>query len=210
MDNRSTSRISNNQPAPSQPGLQVSPSASAPAFTPEVVTLPGSRRTLFVVLLAIGVIVVGVAAGVFIEVWKGDVYFHDFYFRPSGDASRVVSSEMQLCEKYRMLKNDGNPEAGKLLTPLPAVPVDPISQEEADRLQANCFLHQDIRILAVRGAPSSRFVLVTEGNVSAPTLQVRSGTRVDRIQRAMISPDLIVEVRDGIIHGIRAEMHSGQ
>jgi len=160
-------------------------------------------------VLGIG-LVICVLLVVIVGIWKDDFYFHDFYFRLSGDAPAVMQAEMQLCEKYKVLKNAGDSSADQLLAALPAMPAEPISQEEAERFQADCFLHQDIRILSVHLASSNQFVLVTKGNVSAPTLQIRTAKGVDRVQRTMVNPDLIVEVRDGKIHGIRAKMHGDQ
>ncbi len=91
---------------------------------------------------------------------------------------------------------------------LRAAPEQPLSPDEAERLQTTCFLHQSLRILSIRPIASNRFVLVAKGQVLAPRLQVRTPTGVDRSQRTMIDPDLTVEVRDGKIHGVRAEMHS--
>lgn len=120
----------------------------------------------------------------------------------------VAPSEKIVCEQWQASKNAGDPSAAQLLAALPDAPSEPISAEEAERFQAGCFLHQDIRIVSIRPVSSNRFVLVTKGNVSAPALQVRAAQGVDRIQRTMVNPDVIVEVREGRIHGVRAEMHS--
>jgi hypothetical protein len=204
MERESSSRISKNGQSPARQGLQVSPSAPAPGFEPRAFELPRSRRTLFVV----GLIVLGVAAIVLGGMWIddfhfGDFYFHDFSFRHVEKAPEAVAAETQVMERFTSLKNAGDSAADELLAPLPAVSLEPISQEEADRFKVNGFLHRNIRIQSVRAVSSHRFLLTTEGNWSAPPLQVRSAHGVDRIQRILFNPDLLVEVRDGIIHGIR-------
>ncbi|HWG44125.1 MAG TPA: hypothetical protein VN688_15210 [Gemmataceae bacterium] len=202
MERKLSSDISKNEP-PTRQGLQVSPSAPVPGLKPDAFTLPRSRRTLYRVLVAIGLVVAGIAAAVIVGVWKSDHYIHDSYFRSSGDVPEVVPTEKQVVERFKTLKNAGDPVADELLAPLAAVPVEPISQEEADRFKVNCFLHQNIHIQSVRAVASNRFILATEGNLSTPPLQVRSAKGADRIQHILFNPDLIVEVRDGIIHGVR-------
>ncbi len=123
---------------------------------------------------------------------------------------RGTPAAMQLSKRYQALKNAGDSAADALLVPMPTVPAKPVSPEEAERIQTECFLHQDIRILSIRADSPHRLVLTTKGNVSAPTLQVQTAKGVDRVQRTMANPDLIVEVRGGRIHGVRAEMHSGR
>ena len=125
---------------------------------------------------------------------------------PAADAVEVPSPEFQLCQRWMSLKNDGDPEAEKLLEPLPKLPVDPISEEQADRFNASYALHQaNVRIKAIRPLAGPRFLVVTEGSISAPTLPVRSAKRVDNIQRALFNPSLVVEVSNGKIHPIRPQ-----
>ena len=58
------------------------------------------------------------------------------------------------------------------------------------------------------GVPVSDFTAGLYGAfaVSAALLQVRSGTKIDRIQRVVTNPKLVVEVRDGKIYGLRAQL----
>lgn len=121
----------------------------------------------------------------------------------------AMLADRRLCEQYKELKNDGDASANQLLATLPEVPADPMSQEQADRFQVDCFLHQNIRIVSIRVSSSNRFILSTHGNVSAPAISVRGAHGVERIQRTMSNPDLCVEVRNGKLHGVRAELHSG-
>src|SRR5205823_2138386 len=97
-----------------------------------------------------------------------------------------------------------------LLGPAPSVPAAPISQEEADRLQADFFLREDVRIVGVgRDRRTRALVLFARGNVSAPALPVRTAGGVESAQRTMANPDLSVEVRDGRVYGVAANLHRG-
>jgi hypothetical protein len=140
-----------------------------------------------------------------------------FQVLPSQPAepSQAVTDEEVLCDRFAHLHNAGDPAAEALLGRVPVVPDAPATSEEASRLQADFFLRAPIEILQVapeRGrpvSPTGRFVFVTKGNVAAPTLQERTSTGVERSQRTMSNPDLVVEVRDGKIYGVRAELHVG-
>jgi hypothetical protein len=124
-----------------------------------------------------------------------------------------------LCEQFMALKNAGDPAAGGLLGRLPVVPDAPQSRAEVDRLQTDFFLREKLRIVRVevegrqqghrRAAPTGRLVLVTRGNVSAPTIALQTSNGVERSQRTMSNPDLVVEVRDGKIYGVRSELYMG-
>ena len=50
-------------------------------------------------------------------------------------------------------------------------------------------------------------MLYTKGNVSAPTLDVKTETGMEAAQRTMANPDLVVEVRNGRIYGVAAHLH---
>jgi hypothetical protein len=120
------------------------------------------------------------------------------------------SPEEQVCRRFMALKNAGDPQAEALLAPRPRVPDTAVSEAEADRLDADIMLHQDYRIrdlVPLGGGLLSRFVLVVEGSVTSERILVRTPTGTDANQRSMWSPDLIVEVRDGKIHGVRARLH---
>jgi hypothetical protein len=162
----------------------------------------------FAPLIWLGIVLL-VTAGVviFVDAWNG----RSRSLAPdvSGKADDGMGGMRQLAGDFQRLKNANDPAVEQLLGSMPAVPEGPISQEEAERFQADCFLRQNLHVRSIRIAPANRFVVVTKGNVSAPTLSVRTANGVDRIQRTMSNPDLIVEVRDGKIHGVRAELHSG-
>jgi hypothetical protein len=130
----------------------------------------------------------------------------------AADPNRIVGPEEQLCRQFMTLKNAHDPQAEQLLAPRPAVPTAAVSPSEADRLNADIMLHQDFTVqdvypdaAAEPGAP--HMVLVTRGSVSSDRILVQTATGTEASQRAMFSPDLIVEVRDGKIHGVRPQLH---
>jgi hypothetical protein len=116
-----------------------------------------------------------------------------------------------VCEAFMQLKNAKDAAADDLLGPLPPVPSDPVTEEEADRLDTDYVLHSPLYIIAVRpdtaasvGKPS-RCVLVVKGTFSCRPLRVRGSE--SHSQRHLVNPDLIVEVRDGKLYGVRAQVH---
>jgi hypothetical protein len=121
-----------------------------------------------------------------------------------------------LCEQFMALKNAGDPAADELLGRLPVVPNGPVSPAEVERLETDFFLRDKLRIVRVevegrqlghpRSAPTGRLVLNTKGDVSAPTIAVQGAKPR---QRTMSNPDLVVEVRDGKIYGVRSELYMG-
>jgi hypothetical protein len=122
------------------------------------------------------------------------------------------SAQQGVCEHFMALKNAGDPKAEALLPPRPAVPEMPVSPEEADRLDADIMLHQPFRVRDVYSVGSwwrgtRQFVLVTEGALSSERIRVRTPTGIDENQRSVFSPDLVVEVRDGKLYGVRARLH---
>jgi hypothetical protein len=124
---------------------------------------------------------------------------------------RELTEEELLCDRFARLHNAGDPAAAALLGRVPAVPGAPVTSEEVNRLQADYFLREpvDIRQVGPERGSRGRFVFVTKGNVAAPTLPERTPTGVERNQRTMSNPDVVVEVRDGKIYGVRAELHMG-
>ncbi len=176
------------------------PEASRERQRPEV-----SLRCWVPVCLAAFLLAVG--AWVAHQAWSGWPAF-------TGNGKPPVqewTGEKLLCDRFARLHNTGDPAASALLGRVPAVPDAPVSSEEINRLQADYFLREPLEILQVdpeRGS-RGRFVFVTRGNVAAPTLSERTPTGVERSQRTMSNPDIVVEVRDGKIYGVRAELHVG-
>ena len=110
--------------------------------------------------------------------------------------------EERLCAEFMQRKNAGAP-APELLGPPPAVPDGPVSPEEADRLDTEFSLRQDVHFSGVgRAAKPGELVLCAKGSVSAPELRVRTASGVETHQRVMFNPDVTVEVRDGRIYGV--------
>jgi hypothetical protein len=214
-----SSRIAKNGTASSHRTREVSPSPAAHPFDLDKLRLARSRPLVslvrrlslsrpFAFLIWLGMVLLVIAVVVIIvDVWNG----RSRSLRPDGGvtADDGVGEVRRLAGVFQNLKNANDPAVEQLLGPMPAVPEEPISQEEAERFQADCFLRQNLQILSIRMARADRLVVVTKGNVSAPTISVRTANGVDRIQRTMSNPDLIMEIRDGKIHGVRAELHSG-
>ncbi len=117
--------------------------------------------------------------------------------------------EERLCAQFMQRKNAGAP-APELLGPPPAVPDGPVSPEEADRLDTEFSLRQDVHFSGVgRAAKPGELVLCAKGSVSAPELRVRTASGVETHQRVMFNPDVTVEVRDGRIYGVSSGAHMG-
>jgi hypothetical protein len=125
---------------------------------------------------------------------------------------RAIGPNEQLCRRFMALKNAGDPAADQLLAPRPTVLETPVSEEDADRFDADIMLHQNFRVRDVYPVHAerpelTRVVLVVEGALSSERIQVKTPTGIDTNQRSVANPDLIVEVRDGLIHGVRARLH---
>jgi hypothetical protein len=130
---------------------------------------------------------------------------------PPPDWSQAPATpEERLCAQFMRLKNNGDPGALTLLGPPTALPKGPVSQQEADRLDAEYFLRQDIHFTGVgRATRAGELVLCANGSVSAPERQVRTANGVESHQRVLFNPDVTVEVRDGRIYGVSAGAHLG-
>jgi hypothetical protein len=132
----------------------------------------------------------------------------------SGDVPALEAA--RVCRQFAEYKNAGDPKADDLLEPAPELPTEPVSAEEADRLDAQLMLRgqfrvKDVRPLKVRGRSgsdgASRFVLVAEGGLDSQTFRVRTPTGSEPHQRILYNPDITVEVRDGKIRGLHAGLH---
>jgi hypothetical protein len=118
-----------------------------------------------------------------------------------------------VCDQFMQLKNARDPAAAELLGPLPPVPADPVTEEEADRLDAEFVLHSPLQVVEVRADTSAsadgkaaHCVLVVKGTFTCRPLRVVGAHGLS--QRYLVNPDLIVEVRDGKIYGLRAQLHT--
>lgn len=120
--------------------------------------------------------------------------------------ARIVTPEEQLCLEFAERKNRGDPRANDLLGPPPVVPATAVTEADAQRLDTEIFLRRDYRIREVRpeGSDGRIVVLVVEGNLMSEPMRVGTdglGTR------QIVNPDLVVEVRNGKIHGVLAQLH---
>jgi hypothetical protein len=156
-----------------------------------VLTRSLTRRS-WVVWLVVAVVVAGAGGAAWVSYGRA----------PDGQA---------LCEQFAQLKNAGDPAAEDLLGPALAVPQDPIFPEQAEPINADALLRgPGLRVVKVRpdrSAPDGhRFLLVTQGGSAGPVMHVRSGQTVDRVQKVVSNPELVVEVRDGKLYGVRVQL----
>jgi hypothetical protein len=120
---------------------------------------------------------------------------------------RTEEDPLLLCRRFADLRNAHDAGAEALLGPAAAVPKGPVTPEEAERIDADTFLRRDhLRIVDVRREPAGRFLLVMRGGAAGEPLDIRSEGKVNHSQRVMSNPALVVEVRDGKIHGVRAQL----
>jgi hypothetical protein len=130
---------------------------------------------------------------------------------PTTDNKRwePATAEDRVCDQFMKRRKAGDPEASALLGANPVQPEGEVTALEGERLQTDFFLRDpSLQIRGIRRTPEvGQYVLVTQGNVAAPRLQIRRNDDVSSEQRTMTNPDLFVEVRDGKIFGIRATLH---
>ncbi len=133
---------------------------------------------------------------------------------PTGTAEKEADSpELDLCRRFMALKNDRDPAAGDLLGPAPVVPTSPVSPEEADRLHAEFFLHDNYRVASVQpetekvSGSDARFVLALKGGVSSPIIRQTGPNGTDAINRSLSDPDIIVRVEGKKILAVSWRLH---
>jgi hypothetical protein len=163
-----------------------------------------NRSRLLAVLVMIVLVLASVVA---LLIW---LIHKNWQSAPSVDEAGQRAEAV--CLQFIERRNADDPRAHELLGVQPVMPQAPISADEAQRLQTDFFLRGDLEYRGVkgeRGGKSPRFRLSTRGNVTVDTLTIRTPSGTERSQRTMTNPDLIVEVRDGKIHGLRAELHMG-
>ena len=218
--NYSSSSISSKPSAAGSRGVVKTPTAPAPSYGPE--DAPQVARTSWLLrrpalaALLIGLIVTPVVCLV-AGLTLGDKLPLSSRSGPpattpsSSDWSQApITDDERVCADFIRLKNTGSPDALALLGPVPAVPGGPVSEEQADRLETDFFLREDVRIVGAGRDPHTQaFVLYAKGNVSAPALKVQTAGGVENAQRTMANPDLAVEVRDGRIYGVASSLHMG-
>jgi hypothetical protein len=113
--------------------------------------------------------------------------------------------DLRLCQRFAALKNARDASADDLLGPALTVSPQPVTPEEAARLNADAFLRADLVVQDVRADDDAhRFILVMKGSATGEPLRIRSGDQVDRVQQMVTNPELIVEVREGKIYPLSA------
>jgi hypothetical protein len=122
-----------------------------------------------------------------------------------------TTAEGRLLAEFVERKNNGDPAAFALLGPAPDFSGPPVPKEEADRLQTDFYLRQNVQFTGVgRDKKTGALVLFGKGGAAAPTMQVITANGLEPSgQRVLINPDLTVEVRDGHIYGVAANLHVG-
>jgi hypothetical protein len=130
--------------------------------------------------------------------------------RSSADADwskAPQTDDERLCADFIALKNAHKSEANRFLAELEPAPDGAVARAVADRLQTDYFLRQDFEVVgARRGRTKDSLVLITRGKATAPAVQIRDGDRIETEQRTMFNLDLTVEVRQGKIYGVRADL----
>jgi hypothetical protein len=122
-------------------------------------------------------------------------------FRPDPEQER-------LCRRFMELKNQNDPAAGELLGPAPVVPIEPVSSEEVRRLDAEIFLRRNCKVVSVRpGSQPGQFLIALQGSVDSERIPFNGPNGPDVSFRSVYNPDVVVEVREGKIHGVRAQLH---
>jgi len=164
---------------------------------------PGSHRLrwrLGLLWLALVVIVGGAA-------WA--VHERGRTQEEGGGSPNAGQENLILCWRFAALKNGRQAGADELLGPAAKAPAQPVTPEEAARINADAFLRADLLVLDVRPDDSARgghrFVLVTKGTATGEPLRVRSSEAVERTQQMVTNPELVIDVYDGRIHAVRAQ-----
>jgi hypothetical protein len=135
-------------------------------------------------------------------------------------AFEAITNDEKILRQFAVLTNRGRTVGSRaLLGPPPVFNDDPVSETEADARQAHYYLHNDPGIVSIRrGEPGpgnrwlntpGRYTLVSFVQGSTPALRVRNvrGEVESPSKLFIINPDLVVEIREGKIQGIRAELH---
>jgi hypothetical protein len=130
------------------------------------------------------------------------------------------TSEDRVLQSFMRQVNQGDAGAKELLGPAAVFDEQPVSEAEADARQADYFLrHPKLRIESIRPGEHvkgkrvptpNRYTLVTKVQASTPPLRVRDAAgRVEPpSQLSMKDPDIVVDVKDGKLHAVRADLSS--
>ena len=134
--------------------------------------------------------------------------------RPQSD---LTEEEDRLVDAFRKARNEDG-KSTLNLAPEPTIDRNPVSEDEWEAMQSHYILHRVKRVIAIRaGEPGKgtkwlktphRYTLTTKVGIATPKVAVKVGDRVEAPSSLLITnPDIVVEVRDGKIHALRAEIH---
>lgn len=131
------------------------------------------------------------------------------------------SAEDRLLDEAVGLLNRQGAGAHRLLGPAAVFDDQPVSEADADARQADFYLrHPKTQITGIRrgeltrgklvGA-KGRYTLTTKVEASTPSLRIRNekGVVGSPSRLFMINPAIVVELRDGKVHAVRAELNDG-
>jgi hypothetical protein len=135
---------------------------------------------------------------------------------------KPVTAADRVIDGFARKANAKDREAVGLLGPEAVFDGKPISEQEADARQADYYLRRpELRVITIRsGEPGKKrkkgdpprdvYTLVTKVQGSTPPLTVRNAKGVVESPSRLfiIDPDIVVEVKDGKIHGVRSELRS--
>jgi len=131
-------------------------------------------------------------------------------------AWKPESTDDKLIDRFVRLRKAKDAEALKLLSPLPPVE-KPIAESEFEPCAADHFLRSDkLKIVEIwKGEPGKdgkpvpargRYTLVTKGSASTPPLLEKNANGgASPSQMHINNPKLVVEVKGGVIHGVRTD-----
>jgi|SRR5579884_386813 len=116
---------------------------------------------------------------------------------------------------FLLRKNANDPKALELLGPPPRVPDEPVTPQEADRLNAEFALRGNYTVERFRPEPSAdgkyrRYVLSLKGSDGQPLMKVlnpKAAAGYDTVNVSLYNPDVVVEVRDGKLYAVGSRVH---
>jgi hypothetical protein len=132
-----------------------------------------------------------------------------------------VTAADRVIDSFARKVNAKDREALGLLGPEPVFDEEPVSDEEAEARQtAYCLRRPELRVVGIRrGEPGVKrkkgdpprdiYTLATKLQGSTPPLRIRDekGNVGSPSRLFVVDLDLVVEVKDGKIHGIRTTVH---
>ena len=128
-----------------------------------------------------------------------------------------TTEEDRFVDAFRKARNEDG-KSTLNLAPDPVFDDKPVSEVERDAKQSHYILHRVRQVIAIRaGEPGKgtdwldtphRYTLTTRVSGTTPKVAVKVGDRVGfPTELSIMHPDIVVEVREGKIHAMRAELH---